>query len=233
MRKILKGFIIAFISLISLETGAGCFWSDVMVEYDGKCNLVSVKKGGREATGADRERIVERFEKKLVEKKGDCASGGMFSGVDVEGGGPASGTIEDVRQEIVKILFVSPETVPDSNAKKYQDNINSVRENQNKIKLNAVSRSIALGKRSVALALKSGEDIDSLRKEIETSNDMIGLLKGIAKLQAQHLQKTNQITTLRSKIAELNAIDAIRAGDIYYKDDGSTNSNKETTESGS
>ena len=91
------------------------------------------------------------------------------------------------------MMLLTSDVGSDTQAKKYINNINSVRENHNKMKLNAVTRSIALGKRAVALALKSGEDIDALREEIETNNDMIYLLKGIAKLQAQHLQKTNQI----------------------------------------
>lgn len=231
MKKVLKGAVIGLVSLVALEVGAQCYWSDVTGEYDSQCNLISVKKGGKEATGADRERIIDKFEQMLDEKNGDCGGGGSFGSCAAEEGGSGSGTVEKVRTEIIKMMMVDPETVVNSAEKKYQDNVNSVRENQDKIKLNAVTRAIALGKRSVALALKSGEDIDALREEIESSGDMISLLKGVAKLQAQHLQKTNQITAMRSKLLELNAIDTIIAGDIYIdKETSSEDGSGEATE---
>ena len=228
MKKFLKGVVIGLVSFVALEASAQCYWSDVTGEFDAQCNLTSVKKGGKEATGADRERIMDKFEQMLAEKNGDCGAGGSFGTCAAEEGGEGSGTVEKVRAEIMKMMLVDPKTVVDSEKKKYQDNINSVRENQDKIKLNAVTRAIALGRRSVALALKSGEDIDALREEIETSGDMISLLKGIAKLQAQHLQKTNQITAMRSKILELNSIDAIISGDIYMNQGTFSESGSET-----
>ena len=141
------------------------------------------------------------------------------------------GKVGQVQGEIIKIMFASDDVNPDSAEKMYINNINSVRENQSKMKLNAVTRSIALGRRSVALALKSGEDIDSLREEIESSNDMINLLKGIAKLQAQHLQKINQITAIRSKFLELNSIDNIISGDIQYQEKDAAKEDDESEES--
>ena len=225
MKKLFKGTVVGLIFFVTLETGAKCFWEDVMVHYDGNCNIISIAKGGKEPTGADLEKIRNEIGQKLEDKKGICEGGGYFKGEDGEIGGSASTQVEGIRKEIMNMMLVTPEVGADGQSKKYLNNINSVRENQNKIKLNAATRSIALGKRSVALALESGEDIDSLRQEIESSNDMISLLKGIAKLQAQHLQKINQITALRSKLLELNSIDAIVAGDIHVNEDTSSSKN--------
>ncbi len=216
MNKFLKGMFIGMISLYALSVNAKCFWEDVVVRYNQDCEVQTITKGGKEPNATDRARILDRVEQKLASNGGECGDGGTISGAEVEGSGAVGAEVEKVRQEIVKMMLVTSDVGSDTQAKKYINNINSVRENHNKMKLNAVTRSIALGKRAVALALKSGEDIDALREEIETSNDMIYLLKGIAKLQAQHLQKTNQITALRSKLLELNSIDAIIAGDIHY-----------------
>jgi hypothetical protein len=153
---------------------------------------------------------------------------GVLSG-DVNGS--VGSSVEMVQDEIKNLMFASDLPKIDSQAKMYVDNINSVRENQAKMKLNAVTRAIALGQRSVALALNSGEDVDGMRSEIETSNDMINLLKGIAKLQAQHLQKINQITAIRSKLLELNSIDTIISGDIQYQGEDETKENDASEES--
>ena len=125
---------------------------------------------------------------------------------------------EELRQEIIKLMLVNPKTKINSNEKKFEDNINSVRENQNKIKLNAVTRSIAVGRRAVALGIKSGEDVDERRKAIESKDDVLSMLKDIAKLQAQHLQKINEITSLRAKIVELNSIESILSGGVATTD---------------
>ena len=207
---------VGMISLYALGVNAKCFWEDVVVHYNQNCEVQTITKGGKEPSATDRARILDRVKQKLASNGGKCGAGGTISGAEAEGSGAAGAAVEKVRQEIVKMMLLTSDVGSDTQAKKYINNINSVRENHNKMKLNAVTRSIALGKRAVALALKSGEDIDALREEIETNNDMIYLLKGIAKLQAQHLQKTNQITALRSKLLELNSIDAIIAGDIHY-----------------
>ena len=226
MKKLLQGTVVGLVSLFALNVGAGCYWEDVIINYDENCNFVSATKGGKKATGSDLERIMDRAKQRLAENNGKCGNnGGSMDGNELEEGGNSSGQVEKVRKEIANMMLVKSDASEGNQNKKYQNNINSVRENQNKIKLNAVSRSIALGKRSVALALESGKDIDELRQEIETSNDMISLLKGIAKLQAQHLQKTNQITALRSKLLELNSIDAIIAGDIYSHAETSSDKN--------
>lgn len=226
MKKLLQGTVVGLVSLFALNVGAKCYWEDVVITYDQDCNVVSATKGGKKATGSDLERIMDRAKQRLSENNGKCGNdGGSMDGNSLEEGGGSSAQVEKVRKEIANMMLVTSEVAEGSQSKKYQNNINSVRENQNKIKLNAISRSIALGKRSVALALESGKDIDALRQEIETSNDMISLLKGIAKLQAQHLQKTNQITALRSKLLELNSIDAIIAGDIYSHAETSSDKN--------
>ena len=102
-----------------------------------------------------------------------------------------------------------------SNKTSYKNNEDSAMENRNKLRLNAAAQAIALGQHAVALATESGKDVDALRIEIENRDDILRMLKGIAKLQAQHLQKTNAITAMRAKIAELNAIDNIIGGSIY------------------
>jgi len=98
----------------------------------------------------------------------------------------------------------------------YINNEDSTIENRNKMRLNAASQAIALGQHAVSLAAEAGEkDIEPMRKEIENRDDILRMLKGIAKLQAQHLQKTNAITAMRAKLSELNAIDDIVSGSIY------------------
>ena len=125
---------------------------------------------------------------------------------------------EELRQEIIKLMLVNPDTIANSNEKAFEDNINSVRENQNKIKLNAMTRAIALGRRAVALGIKSGEDVDERRKAIETNDDILNMLKDVAALQAQHLQKINEITALRAKLLELNSIESIISGGVATTD---------------
>ncbi len=127
------------------------------------------------------------------------------------------GNLEKVRQEVVKIMYVTPNANPNAesgNIESYEDNLNSVRENQKKIQLQSASRGVALGKRAVALATQSGKDVDAIRENIESSDDIVNMLKGIATLQAQTLQKTNEITSLRAKMLELNSIDSIVRGDV-------------------
>ena len=112
------------------------------------------------------------------------------------------------------------------NTYQYVNNVDSVTENRNKLRLNAASQAIALGQRAVSLATESGNDIEKLRVEIENRDDMLRMLKGIAKLQAQHLQKTNAITAMRAKLVELNAIDNILSGDIYTTKQSSSKKSK-------
>lgn len=135
---------------------------------------------------------------------------------------PGSKSIEELRQTIIEIMLVNPQTGKGGSKgseEKYQylNNIDSVRENQNKIRINAAARSVAVGKRAVALATGVTDDVEGRTKEVQKRDDMLRMLKGIAKLQAQHLQKTSAITAMRAKIMELNAIDNIIAGDVYAK----------------
>ena len=97
----------------------------------------------------------------------------------------------------------------------YLNNEDSAMENRNKLRINSAAQAISLGQHAVALATESGEDVDKLRIEIENRDDILRMLKGIAKLQAQHLQKTNAITAMRAKLVELSAIDNIASGSIY------------------
>ena len=134
--------------------------------------------------------------------------------------GNGEGPTEDLRQAIIKMMYVTTDAQPGtSEGKNYIDNVNSVRENQNKVKLNEATRSIALGRRAVALALESGQDVDERREAIEQNDEVIKMLKEIAKLQAQHLQKINEITALKAKILAMNSIDNIIAGGISTMDE--------------
>ena len=139
------------------------------------------------------------------------------------------GNLEKIRQEVVKIMYITPDADPNAetgNISGYEDNLNSVRENQKKIQLQSASRGIALGKRAVALATQSGKDVDAVRENIEGSDDIVNMLKGIATLQAQTLQKTNEITSLRAKILELDSIDSIVRGDIVTTESLDENAQK-------
>ena len=117
------------------------------------------------------------------------------------------------------------------NEQSYLNNLDSTTENRNKLRLNAAVRAIALGQHAVALATASGKDVDEMKEEIESRDDILRMLKGIAKLQAQNLQKTNAITAMRAKIAELNAIESITAGNIYTTNPSSSSSNSSSSNS--
>ena len=123
-------------------------------------------------------------------------------------------SLEESRNAVLATMQVDPKD-NSSSAYDYANNTNAVRDNQNTVKLNAASRAVALGQRAVALAIDSGSDIEDLKKEIENRDDVLMMLKGIAKIQAQHLQKINAITAMRAKIMELNSIDNLIASDIY------------------
>ena len=135
---------------------------------------------------------------------------------------PGAQSIEKLRKKIVEMMLVNPQmgkggSMGSDKQYQYLNNVDSVRENQNKIRINAGSRAVALGQRAVALATESTDDVEGRTKEVQERDDMLRMLKGIAKLQAQHLQKTSAITAMRAKIMELNAIDNIITGDIYTK----------------
>ena len=123
-------------------------------------------------------------------------------------------SLKNSHAAVMATMQVDP-TSSTSSEYDYANNTDSVRDNQNTIKLNAASRAVALGQRAVALATESGKDVEDLKKEIENRDDVLMMLKGIAKIQAQDLQKINAITAMRAKIMELNAIDNMIANDIY------------------
>ena len=130
-----------------------------------------------------------------------------------------SETMTNLTDDIRGILTVdsSKSKGGDGSGKEYEylNNEDSATENRNKMRLNAASQAISLGQHAVSAATTSGEDVDALRKEIENRDDMLRMLKGIAKLQAQDLQKTNAITAMRAKLTELSALDNIISGSIY------------------
>lgn len=128
----------------------------------------------------------------------------------------SSDRTEKVTEKIEETTLVDPSKAKGVADLSYLNNEDSVVENRNKMRLNTASQAIALGQHAVALAVDAEEkDIEPLRKEIEYRDDMLRMLKGIAKLQAQHLQKINAITAMRAKMVELTAMNNIISGDIY------------------
>ena len=124
--------------------------------------------------------------------------------------------VEALQEEIIKIMKVDPNTNTNQNTMAFKDNVNAARDNQNKMMMNAATRAVALGQRAVALATKSGQDdLAMLKDKIEKAENLMSVLDGIAELQAQHLQKINQISSLRGKMLELKAMDGLMAGDIF------------------
>ena len=124
--------------------------------------------------------------------------------------------VEALQEEIIKIMKVDTDTGANVNAQAFEDNVNAVQDNQNKMMLNTATRAVALGQRAVALATKSGQDdLMLLKDKIEKADDLMIVLDGVAELQAQHLQKINQISSLRGKMLELKALDGLMAGDIF------------------
>jgi len=141
------------------------------------------------------------------------ACAGVNSGVQ-------AAELSALQQEAIGILLATPDVITDSNAEQtYRNNVNSARENQNKIQMNAATRAVALGERAVALATQGSKGVEQARKDIENQKDILNMLKQIAKLQAQSLQKTNQITALRVKMVELNAMDSVITGDVITKNE--------------
>ncbi|MBQ7413631.1 MAG: hypothetical protein IJV07_05120 [Alphaproteobacteria bacterium] len=225
VNKFLK-MMLAGAIILGAQGAVACWYEGVVIEIvNGE--IVSVKHDGKELEGSLRERALRKFYE-VQEKYGKPTdgtqtwNGGDYFGKSDGGYGTGSGgtDMEKLRQEIIKVMLVKRDTVAGKEQEyDFQNNINSVRENQNKIQVNAATRAVAMGKRAVALATKSGkEDIDAMGKVIEQNDDVLNMLKGVAKLQAQHLQKTNEITALRAKIVELNSIDNIIAGDVYTTD---------------
>ena len=134
--------------------------------------------------------------------------------------GAQAAELSALQQEAISILLATPDVITDSNAEQnYRNNVNSARENQNKIQMNAATRAVALGERAVALATQGSKGVEQARKDIENQKDILNMLKQIAKLQAQSLQKTNQITALRVKMVELNAMDSVITGDVITKNE--------------
>jgi hypothetical protein len=145
--------------------------------------------------------------------------GNILGGENGEGDG--SGKAHTLAATVRSITVVDPNRskgagdCKDGKSCSYLNNEDSAMENRNKLRLNAAAQGIVLGQQAVALATESGKDVDDLRKEIEYRDDVLRMLKGIAKLQAQHLQKTNAITAMRAKLVELSAIGNIASGSIY------------------
>lgn len=120
-----------------------------------------------------------------------------------------------IQADIVDLMLAKKDSVIGGTGEAtYKDNLNSTRENQNKIKASAVARSIALGKRAVALGTAASEDSKNLQEELRKQNNIVDFLRMMAVLSAQTMQKTNEITALRAKMVELNAIDTIQSGDV-------------------
>lgn len=145
---------------------------------------------------------------------------GPVSAAQVSVTGSESGAgdekIEALQEEIIKIMKVEPDTAANANAQAFEDNVNAVKDNQNKMMLNTATRAVAMGQRAVALATTSGkDDMILLRDKIEKAEDLMTVLDGIAELQAQHLQKINQISSLRGKMLELKALEGLMTGDVF------------------
>ena len=132
--------------------------------------------------------------------------------------------VEALGAEIEKIMLVRDGSGSDEEMMAFQNNINATKANQNKMMLNAASRAIAMGQRAVALATKAGkDDIEEMGKVIEQSDDLMNMLRQIAELESQHLQKINQITSLRGKMVELDALNNIMSGNVYAKNGEGSN----------
>ena len=136
----------------------------------------------------------------------------------IYGDNSASEKMTDLTAGVTSITLVDPNQARGGNSqsnKSYLNNVDSAKENRNKMRINAASQAISLGQHAVALALESKADIDALQEEIEGRDDVLRMLKGNAKLQAQNLQKTNAITAMRAKLTELSALENIISGDVY------------------
>ena len=223
MKKFLQIATVSAIAIFSLEASA-CWLEDVMVTYDSNCNVTNISYQGKDQEkGSDiYNRVMNRVKNNTKDGSGSCKAGTYAGGA----GSGAQTQTEELRQAIIEMMYVKTDSKPGESSagsgsgekKSYIDNINSVRENQNKIKLNESTRAIALGRRAVSLALESGKDVDERREAIEQNDEVIKMLKEIAKLQAQHLQKINEITALKAKLLAMNSIENIIAGGISTTD---------------
>jgi hypothetical protein len=188
------------------------------IQYGENGEVISAKDGeGEEITGE----LLEAVKKAYAN--------------DEKGGFSGSGTIETLRRAIVDILLVDPSRSRDAgdgtrvgsgmctidhgchSPYSYLNNIDAVRANQNKMKVNAATQAVAIGKRATALSTEAEREVAALGQQIQSQDDVVGMLKGVAALQAQHLQKTSVVTAMRAKLMEMNAIDDIIEGDIFAK----------------
>lgn len=202
------------LSLHMLSNGCPCF-KDVTVVYKNG-SMTEIKYKGKKTSGEAFDVLKEYLDQCSSVSSDDLIGSGDTSGNGVDGTGSISGMgyMDELEDEISKIMYINPETVTNASEKEYQDNLNSVHENRNKIQFNAATRAIALGQRATALSTQSGKDITTLKTEVEKTDNMLALLKKIAQLEGQSLSKTNEITSMRAKLLELSSIESIISSDV-------------------
>lgn len=88
--------------------------------------------------------------------------------------------------------------------------IEMVRKNQNDMQINSNSNGIGGGQRASALVTQNGaKEFEQLSDGASSAEDIMNLLKQIALVRVQALQKNTAITSLKSQIAEQDAIDSV------------------------
>lgn len=145
----------------------------------------------------------------------DAVEGG--SSLAASGVAAVGNKVSEVEQGIASLVLAGMKKATDAGAELILGtpaDINEVRENQNQLQINALSSGIGSGLKSSALVGASGEELAERSDKIEMSSDIFNMLKEIAGLSAQSLQKNNAITALKAQLLEMGALDNITAGGV-------------------
>ncbi len=163
----------------------------------------------------------------VASSSGGQATGSALGGIKegIEGGSAlaASGVaavsdkVSEVEEGIASLVLAGMKKTTDAAAGVILGtpaDVNEVRANQNQLQINALSSGIGNGLKSSALVGASGEELAERSDKIEMSSDIFNMLKEIAGLSAQSLQKNNAITAMKAQLLEMGALDNIVSGGV-------------------
>ncbi len=98
--------------------------------------------------------------------------------------------------------------------------IQMVRKNQNDIQVNSNSNGIGSAQKASALVTYENlKDLENLSDNASSADDIMNLLKQIALVKVQALQRNTVITSLKAQIAEQDAVDAEIVGGVLKQDE--------------
>lgn len=119
-------------------------------------------------------------------------------------------TIDEIRAELDKILFVNLEN--DSPSEEDLLDFERVQERQNQFLLNSLTQAAADAEKSLDLTVTAREEISELRGEIEKQENFVMMLKWMGGISARSLQKNNEIAGLYAKMLEVETTRNVISG---------------------